>query len=276
VQRPPAQRPTAPPSAGPPSPAAPRKSAPDTGAAPRPGSGDLNKAPEGPEPESRPGDDSESDADASEKKKKKLGGWRFFRLGVAGKFGYLNGTSQKEGLFDRDKTIDNAVMTGMVEPTGGGDLGETTFGGLAYGGIVDLEVVGLNVWLDFNKFINPGGMWSLLLGYDHEIGFNHWLRLDVGGGFGMMKVFLGDALEKLYLDRDDPTATNIGTTGMEFRGMADLHFRIAGPLFTGPGFMLGYHYLWSANASEVTKEKGLHYSAMWSLRVDLARRRGRD
>lgn len=164
-------------------------------------------------------------------------------------------------------------MTGMVEPTGGGDLGQTTFGGLSYGAIVDLEFVGLNVWLDFNKFVNPGGMWSLLLGYDHEVGLKHWGRLDLGGGFGMMKVFLGDALESLYLDTDDPTKTNIGTTGMEFRGMVDLQLRIAGPLFTGPGVMLGYHYLWSANAAEVTKEKGLHYSAMWNMRLDFALRK---
>ncbi len=164
------------------------------------------------------------------------------------------------------------MMTGMVEPTGAGNLGRTAFGGLLYGGIIDVEALGINAWLDFNAFRNGGGMWSVLLGYDHEIGFNHWLRLDVGGGFGMMKVFLYDALESLYLDRDNPTATNIGTTGMEFRAMADLQFRIAGPLFTGPGGMIGYHYLWSANAAEVTKERGLHYSATWKVRLDFALR----
>ncbi len=68
-----------------------------------------------------------------------------------------------------------------------------------------------------------------------------------------------------------------GTTlGIEGRAMIDLHIKIVGPLFTGPYAMLGYHYLWSANAAEVTKEKGLHFSAMWKVRLDFALRKSKD
>jgi hypothetical protein len=126
------------------------------------------------------------------------------------------------------------------------------------------------VWLDFHKFFRPGGMWSLLLGYDHEFGFGKRLRLDVGLGVGLNQVFLGKVLSNLYYDKDNPEAVNIGTLGVEGRGQVDLHIKLVGPLFTGPYAMLGYHYLWSANAAEVTAEKGLHYSAGWTLRVDFA------
>lgn len=35
----------------------------------------------------------------------------------------------------------------------------------------------------------------------------------------------------------------------------------------GPMFMGGYHYLFSADADEVTKEKGFHYSGAWNLKL---------
>jgi hypothetical protein len=158
----------------------------------------------------------------------------------------------------------------MVTASGAGDLGKTKFGGFQYGFILDAEIIGINAWLDFHKFFNPGGMWSLLLGYDHEFGFGKRLRLDVGVAGGLNHVFLGEALADLYYDKDNPEAVNIGTLGVEGRAMVDLHIKIVGPLFTGPYAMLGYHYLWSADAAEVTAEKGLHYSAGWSLRLDFA------
>ncbi|EDM76127.1 hypothetical protein PPSIR1_31368 [Plesiocystis pacifica SIR-1] len=201
---------------------------------------------------------------------KKLGGFRLFRIGLAPKIGYTHGTSQKDGLFDRDKSIEDSINNGEVTMSGAGDLGQTNFGGPQWGFILDAEVVGINVWLDFHKFFRPGGMWSLLLGYDHEFGFGRRLRLDVGFGGGLNNVFLGDALQDLYYDEDNPESINIATLGVEGRVSADLHIKIAGPLYTGPGLMLGYHYLWSANAAEVTVEKGLHYSAAWSLRLDFA------
>ncbi len=215
----------------------------------------------------------EPQPDPEAKKKdeyRKLGGFRLARLGVAAKLGYTSGTSQKNGLFDRNKSIQDSINNMDPTVSGGGDLGNTKFGGFQGGFILDAEVVGINVWLDFHKFFNPGGMWSLLLGYDHEFGFGKRLRLDVGAGIGVQNVFLGQALKNLYYDKDNPQAVNIATLGIEGRATADLHIKIVGPLFTGPYAMLGYHYLWSANAAEVTSERGLHFSLGWTLRVDLA------
>jgi hypothetical protein len=158
----------------------------------------------------------------------------------------------------------------MLTTSGAGALGKTQFGGPQFGFVLDAEVVGINAWLDFHKFFRPGGMWSLLLGYDHEFGFGRRLRLDVGIGGGLNQVFLGKVLSGLYYDQDNPEAVNIGTLGVEGRGMVDFHIKIVGPLFTGPYAMIGYHYLWSANTSEVTSEKGLHYSVGWTLRLDVA------
>ncbi|NVB37550.1 hypothetical protein G6O69_06880 [Pseudenhygromyxa sp. WMMC2535] len=205
-----------------------------------------------------------------EKTYRKLGGFRLFRVGIAPRIGYTHGTSDKNGIFDRDKSIQSSIDNGEVTATGAGDLGTTKFGGFQYGFILDAEVVGINVWLDFHKFFRPGGMWSLMLGYDHEFGFGERLRLDVGVGGGLNNVFLGDSLSALYYDEDNPESVNIATLGVEGRAMADLHIKLVGPLFTGPYAFLGYHYLWSANVSEVTVEKGLHYSLGWSLRLDFA------
>ena len=229
---------------------------------------------EGPELPPEPDLDAEPEAvepeEQEEESYKKLGGFRLFRLGLAAKIGYTHGTSNKNGLYDRDKSIQNSIDNMMVGVSGAGDLGKTKFGGFQYGFILDAEVVGINVWLDFHKFFTPGGMWSLLLGYDHEFGFGKRLRLDVGVGGGLNQVFLGKVLSSLYYDQDNPEAVNIGTLGVEGRAMVDLHIKLVGPLFTGPYVMLGYHYLWSANVEEVTAEKGLHYSAGWTLRLDLA------
>ncbi|MFO7563232.1 MAG: hypothetical protein R6X02_11360 [Enhygromyxa sp.] len=222
--------------------------------------------PEPAQPEPAP----EAEPEPEPESYRKLGGIRLFRIGVAAKIGYTHGTSDKNGLYDRDKSIQDSIDNMMVTTSGAGDLGQTKFGGFQYGFIVDAEVVGINVWLDFHKFFNPGGMWSLLLGYDHEFGFGKRVRLDVGVGGGLNHVFLGKALASLYYDQDNPEAVNIGTLGLEGRAMVDLHIKLVGPLFTGPYAMLGYHYLWSANAAEVTAEKGLHYSGGWSLRLDFA------
>lgn len=227
--------------------------------------------PQPPEPEAEPEAEPEQpEQEEEEKSYRKLGGMRLFRVGIAAKIGYTHGTSDKNGLFDRDKSIQDSINNGMVTASGAGELGKTKFGGFQYGFILDAEVIGINVWLDFHKFFNPGGMWSLLLGYDHEFGFGKRLRLDVGVGGGLNHVFLGEALTDLYYDKTNPEAINIGTLGVEGRAMVDLHIKIVGPLFTGPYAMLGYHYLWSADAAEVTAEKGLHYSAGWSLRLDFA------
>ena len=230
---------------------------------------------EGPTPASNADAPAEPDAKEEEPEEeeeeesfKKLGGFRLFRVGIAAKIGYTHGTSAKNGLYDRDKSIQDSIDNMMVTTSGAGDLGQTKFGGFAYGFILDAEVVGINVWLDFHKFFQPGGMWSLLLGYDHEFGFGKRLRLDVGVAGGLNQVFLGSALSGLYYDKDNPEAVNIGTLGAEGRGMVDLHIKLVGPLFTGPYAMIGYHYLWSANVEEVTAEKGLHYSAGWSMRLD--------
>ncbi|MGB1012966.1 MAG: hypothetical protein ACPG4T_02445 [Nannocystaceae bacterium] len=204
----------------------------------------------------------------------KLGGFRLFRFGFAAKVGYTHGTSQKNGIFDRDKSIQDSIDNMEITMSGAGDLGETQFGGPMYGGILDLEVFGVNAWLDFQKFFKPGGMVSALIGYDHEFGLGRRLRLDIGAAFGMQHVFLGDQLLSFYdeitIDPDNPLATDVATTGIEARLMADLHIHLAGPLYTGPGAMLGYHYLFSANTAEVTEEKGLHYGFGWSVRVDFA------
>ncbi len=229
--------------------------------------------PEGPEPP----EEAEVNPESEEKPERepwKLGGFRMFRFGIAAKIGYTHGTSQKNGIFDRDKSIMDSIENMEVTMSGAGDLGETRFGGPMYGGILDLEVFGVNAWLDFHKFFRPGGMLSLLAGYDHEFGLGRRLRLDIGAAFGMQRVFLGEGLTAFYdditVDPDNPLATNVATTGIEARLMADLHIHLAGPLYTGPGAMLGYHYLFSANSAEVTEEKGLHYSFAWSVRVDFA------
>ncbi|KIG18283.1 hypothetical protein DB30_01392 [Enhygromyxa salina] len=253
VQEPAVQEP-APPSQPTPTPAVAPAPAPVEGPAP---AGEADSV----EPEAEP---------AEEESFRPLGGFRLFRLGLAARVGYTHGTSAKNGLFDRDKSIQDSIDNMMVTTSGAGDLGKTRFGGFDYGFILDAEVVGINVWLDFHKFFNPGGMWSLLLGYDHEFGFGKRLRLDVGVAGGLNHVFLGSVLQDLYYDKENPEAVNIGTLGVEGRAMLDLHIKLVGPLYTGPYALLGYHYLWSANVEEVTAEKGLHYSAGWSLRVDLA------
>ncbi len=226
-------------------------------------------APAEPEPESD-GPPAATPTEAKPKPKPKLGGFRLARLGVSAKLGYTNGVSQKNGIFDRNKSLQDSIDNQSPTVSGGGDLGTTRFGGFQGGFGIDAEVVGVNVWVDFHKFFRPGGMWSVLLGYDHEFGFGERYRLDVGVGGGVQKVFLGQALESLYYDKTNPTAVNIGTLGLEGRAMVDFHIKIVGPLFTGPQAMIGYHYLWSANAAEVTAEKGMHFSLGWALRLDLA------
>lgn len=274
------QRPGAAPAAQPTQPAQPAQPQGPSASPPvQPAQPTQPSTPEGPQPapesktelESPKADETDEKGEKDEDESyKKLGGFRLFRIGLAPKIGYTHGTSQKDGLFDRDKSIEDSINNGEVTMSGAGDLGQTNFGGPQWGFILDAEVVGINVWLDFHKFFRPGGMWSLLLGYDHEFGFGRRLRLDVGFGGGLNNVFLGDALQDLYYDEDNPESINIATLGVEGRVSADLHIKIAGPLYTGPGLMLGYHYLWSANAAEVTVEKGLHYSAAWSLRLDFA------
>jgi len=167
------------------------------------------------------------DERTNDEPKEVLGGYRLFRFGLVGKVGYYHGASQRNGLYDRDRMIDASV-----------DGGDTAFGGGVYGATMDLEVVGLNLWVDFNKFFRPGGNWAVLLGFDHEFGFNSWLRLDVGGGAGFSQVWLGGRLRDLY-DHPNSDRYTIGTTGLEARAMANLQFRIKGPLFTGPGAMIG-------------------------------------
>jgi hypothetical protein len=212
-------------------------------------------------------DDAAREQEEEKKKKGKFGGMKLFRIGIIPKIGYTHGTSDKNGIFDRQKSIDASIENMEATMTGAGDLGKTRFGGPMYGGELDVEVFFINVWLDFQKFFRPGGMWSLLIGYDHEFRLHDRVRFNLGAGFGMMRVFLGDALEDLYYDKDNPEAVNIATAGIEGRLMAGFDFKIAGPLYTGPMFMGGYHYLFSANVDEVTKEKGFHYSAAWNLKL---------
>jgi hypothetical protein len=202
-----------------------------------------------------------------EKKKGRFGGMKLFRFAVYPKIGYTHGTSDKDGIFDRQKSIDASIENMEATMTGAGDLGKSQFGGPMWGFEVDVEVFFVNAWLDFHKFFRPGGMWSLLIGYDHEFRLHDRVRFNLGAGFGMMRIFLGKALEDLYYDAENPEAVNIATAGIEGRLMAGFDFKIAGPLYTGPQFMGGYHYLWSANAEEVTKEKGFHYSAAWNLKL---------
>lgn len=264
---PPVQRPSGPPVT--PTPVTPAPSTPATQPSSSPPAPVVAAQPD-PEPQSQPpaaAADQQPEPDSSYRK---LGGMRLFRVGVAAKIGYTHGTSDKNGLYDRDKSIQDSIDNMMLTTSGAGDLGQTKFGGFQYGFILDAEVIGINAWLDFHKFFRPGGMWSLLLGYDHEFGFGKRLRLDIGVAGGLNHVFLGKALSELYYDEDNPEAINIGTLGVEGRAMVDLHIKLVGPLFTGPYAMLGYHYLWSADAQEVTAEKGLHYSAGWSLRIDFA------
>jgi hypothetical protein len=219
-------------------------------------------------PESLEGENSEG---ADEPKRvKKLGGFRLFRAAVAANIGYTSGTSDRNGLFDRQKSIDASVAAMMPVMTGGGDLGTDAFGGFFAGGLVDIEVVQINLWAEYQQFFAGGGMWSLLAGYDHEFSLGKRARFDLGAGFGLMKVFLNNALEQFYVDTSDPTQTDLATTGMEVRGMATLPIKLFGPVFTGPTAMLGYHYLFSANDEAVVAEKGLHFSAAWTVRLDFS------
>lgn len=247
--------------------AAPEPTSAQTGAAPGGASAQeqTTSQPEG--PENAPAETS----DKPEKPEKKKFPFKFFRIGVQGKLMYTHGTSDKNGLFDRDKSIEDSIENGMVTMSGAGDLGETQFGGFAGGFLVDLELFGINAWFDFHKFFTPGGMWSLLAGYDHDFSFaKDRLNLNIGLGFGLQKVFLGPALSELYYDEDNPESVNIGTTGIEMRAMVGLDIKIVGPLYTGPALFGGYHYLWTANSAEVTVEKGLHYSAGWNLSLRFA------
>ncbi|RMG96361.1 MAG: hypothetical protein D6705_11490, partial [Deltaproteobacteria bacterium] len=194
--------------------------------------------------------------------------FKFFRIALWPHVGYTSGTSQKNGIFDRDRTIEN-VMMGGTGPVGGGTE-DTQFGGFAYGGTLDLEVFLFNVWLDFRKFFRPGGMLSVLVGYDHEFWLHRRVRLDPGIGFGFMRVFLGGPLEDLYYDPNSPLDTNIATAGIEVRGMLHLLVRIWRPLYFGVSGMGGYHYLFTANTDEVAKEKGFHFGGSVGFRVEFA------
>lgn len=239
--------------------------APETAAEPEtPAPGPAAEAEEDPWAEHN---DEAEDRREKKERREKFGGIKFFRLGIYGKTGYTHGTSQRNGLFDRQKSIDASIENMEATMVGGGDLGRNDFGGWQYGFEVDLEVFFVNAWLDFHKFYNPGGMWSLLIGYDHEFRLHDRIYFNLGLGGGMMRVFLGDVLEDLYFDRDNPEAINIATAGLEARGLASFDFRIAGPLFFTPSFLLGYHYLWSADAEAVTAERGLHYAAQAGLKL---------
>jgi len=239
------QRPATPPPAGDKKPATAKKPSP----MPRAESGAQEGKPE-PEAEKK-----------GEERWRKI---KFFRLGLWPRLGYAHGTSQNNGIFDRDRTIEH-VSEGGQGPVGADDLEDTQFGGGMGGAELDLEIFLINVWLDFHKFFTPGGMLSLLVGYDHEFWLHRVVRLDVGLGFGFMRVFLGGPLEKLYYDPDEVEATNVANAGIEGRLFTDLRFRIWKPLYTGPQFSLGYHYLFTANTEEVTKERGLHYVAAWTF-----------
>ncbi len=200
--------------------------------------------------------------------KKKYGGFKYFRFGIWPHLGYTNGTSQKNGIFDQSRTIEQAMMTGQVDPVGAGDLGKTRFGGGMYGFQVDLEAFFVNLWFDFHKFFTPGGMFSVLIGYDHEFYLHRRVHWNLGAGFGFMRIFLGKPLEKLYYDASNPMSTSIATAGIEARLITSFDFKLVGPLYTGPWLMLGYHHLFTANVEEVTKEKGIHYSFAWTLKLE--------
>lgn len=282
-ESPPVQQPHAPETPGvnapgaspPPPPPAPVAPAP----LPPPDPGPLTEEPppepvkEEPPAQAQPDEDKADDGDdgadpkKDKKKDKSYKKFKFFRFGFWPKFGYTDGTSQKNGIFDKEKTIENAMMGGDLEPVGGGNSTER-FGGLMYGGTVDIEIFFANIWVDFQKFFNPGGMISLMLGYDHEFWPHRVVRIDLGAGFGFHRIFLGGPLEDLYYDPSNPEAVNIATAGIAGRIMTSLEFRLYGPLYLGPRFDVGYHYLFTANVDEVTKERGLHWSAAIALKTE--------
>ena len=217
-------------------------------------------------PETKTEAPEDEDEDELEGDKPRYRRFKFLRLAASGKLGYTNGTSQRNGVFDKERTIES-VMMGGTEPVAG-ENSEQSYGGGMGGGELDLEVFGINVWLDLQKFFQPGGMLALMVGYDHEFWFHERVRFDPGLGFGFMRIFLGGPLEDLYYNEDNVETTNIATAGIAGRLMLNLHIRIWGPFYTGPQFMLGYHYLFSANQDEVTKERGLHYSPAWNFRAE--------
>jgi hypothetical protein len=254
------QRPASPPPAGDRQPAAPKEPSP------------MPRGEKKPSPMPRGESSSQGETPEPEAEKKGEERWRkikFFRLGLWPRLGYAHGTSQNNGIFDRDRTIEH-VSEGGQGPVGADDLADTQFGGGMGGAELDLEIFLINVWLDFHKFFTPGGMLSLLVGYDHEFWLHRVVRLDVGLGFGFMRVFLGGPLEKLYYDADNVESTNVANAGIEGRLFTNLRFRIWKPLYTGPQFSLGYHYLFTANTEEVTKERGLHYAVAWTFGFEFA------
>ena len=202
------------------------------------------------------------------RRSRRLGGFRLARFGVAAKTGYTHGTSATSGLFSRDQSLQDSLSNASPTLATGGS-GSEQYGGFQSGFILDAEVVGLNLWLDFHKFYTPGGMWSLLLGYDHEFGFGRRVRLDVGAGGGVSHMFFGQLAAAISNPLGSETS-ELGAAGLEARASADLHIKLIGPLYTGPSAMVGYHYLWAASTSDVTVERGLHYSFGWTLRLDLA------
>lgn len=248
----------------------------------QPPPGATNAAPisEGPAPQPAPSSDTDPDNpddpddpgdDAKEgKRSQRFGGLKFFRLAISPKFGWTDGVSEKNGLFDLQATIDASIQNGQGTIAGGGTLGAARFGGLAYGFDLDLEIVFINIWADLDKFINPGGMWSVRLGYDHDFRPHERVNINLGVGAGFMRIFLGDALEQLDFDPNDPTKTDIARAGVVTRANLNLDIWLAGPLYTGPQFMVGYHYLFSANDESVISEQGMHYSAAWNLKLRFA------
>ena len=248
---------------------------------PPPGATEATPPYEGPQPAStsqspstaRPDDEAEDSDESSPKEGKRsqrFGGMKFFRLAISPKFGWTDGLSEKNGLFDLQATIDASIQNGQGTIAGGGALGASRFGGLAYGFDLDLEIVFINIWADLDKFINPGGMWSVRLGYDHDFRPHERVNINLGLGAGFMRIFLGDALEQLDFDPNDPTKTDIARAGVVTRANLNLDIWLAGPLYTGPQFMVGYHYLFSANDESVISEQGMHYSAAWNLKLRFA------
>ena len=204
------------------------------------------------------------------KRSERFGGRKFFRLAISPRFGWTNGVSQKNGLFDLQSTIDSSIQNMQGTIAGAGDLGKEGFGGWAYGFDVDLEIFFLNIWADFDKFLNPGGMWTLRLGYDHDFRPHERVNINLGFGGGFMRIFLGDALEQLDFDPDDPTKTDIARAGFVTRLNLNVDIWLAGPLYTGPQLMVGYHYLFSVNDESVISEQGMHYAAAWNLKLRFA------
>ncbi|MGB1701210.1 MAG: hypothetical protein ACPHRO_14730, partial [Nannocystaceae bacterium] len=192
------------------------------------------------------------------KRSERFGGRKFFRFAISPRFGWTNGVSQKNGLFDLQSTINSSIQNMEGTITGAGDLGREGFGGWAYGFDIDLEILFINIWADFDKFINPGGMWTLRVGYDHDFRPHERININLGLGPGFMRIFLGDALEQLDFDPDDPTKTDIARAGFVTRLNLNFDIWLAGPLYTGPQFMVGYHYLFSADDESVIAEKGMH------------------